>query len=390
MKSNWEKVKLSTALKQIKNTFDIQKGVIYKQITVSKNGNIILREEKSGDLIGTKKQTKVKAGWFIYSRLGLPDGAFGLIPQNLDGAIVTGDMPVFEIDYNLILSDYLNYMLRNSVVLDFFKSKFKGSAQSRVREPLFLSLEIPLPPLPEQKRIVKKIKEIEERAKKIKIIKGREFNYSETLLEEIFLNLILDGWPRVKLGNPEIARTGSGGTPDKGNPKYYKNGKIIWLKSGELQNNINILDSEEKITEEAIDNSSAKLFPSGSVLIAMYGATVGKVGILSIPASINQAVAAIIPIENKLYNKYLFYFLKSLRKDLLKSGFGGAQPNISQTVVKNILVPVPSLDKQKNLVKHFEDIKEKISKLDNEIKKSFDYANALMPSVLSKAFNGEL
>jgi len=153
MKSDWKKIPLSKVLRQAKKTFLIQDKTVYKQITVSKNGSISLREEKNGGLIGTKKQTIVKSGWFIYSRLGLPDGAFGLIPKDLEGAIVTGDMPVFEIDENQIIPEYLNYILRNSEVFDFFKSKFKGSAQSRVREPLFLSLEIPLPSLPEQKRM---------------------------------------------------------------------------------------------------------------------------------------------------------------------------------------------------------------------------------------------
>jgi len=150
------------------------------------------------------------------------------------------------------------------------------------------------------------------------------------------LRALPDGWRWVKLG--DACRTTSGGTPSRSEPAFYK-GNIPWIKSGELNDNI-IYESEEMISSKALSSSSAKLFPSGTLLIAMYGATVGKLGILNIEATTNQAVCAIFPSE-VVNRNYLFYFLRYCRSQLIAASFGGAQPNISQEIVRNIDIPIP-------------------------------------------------
>lgn len=148
----------------------------------------------------------------------------------------------------------------------------------------------------------------------------------------------------VKLSS--VAQTSSGGTPARGNKNYY-GGNIAWIKSGELPDG-EIYFSEETITEEGLQYSSAKLFPVDTLLIAMYGATVGKLGILTFPAATNQAVCAITP-TNSLDKNYLFYWLLNIRNNLIKASFGGAQPNISQTVIQNLVVPLPLITKQRQI-----------------------------------------
>jgi len=139
-----------------------------------------------------------------------------------------------------------------------------------------------------------------------------------------------------KLG--EIFKTASGGTPSRSVPKYYS-GNIPWVKSGELESNI-IHNTEEKISTEAIENSSAKVFPKGTLLIALYGATIGKLAKLGIDAATNQAVCGIF--ENPEHDlNYLYWFLFHKRRKLIESGIGGAQPNISQTILKNLDIPLP-------------------------------------------------
>ena len=137
-------------------------------------------------------------------------------------------------------------------------------------------------------------------------------------------------WKKEPLG--KICKTTSGGTPSRKNQSYYQNGTIPWVKSGELENNI-ITTSEEFITEEGLLNSSAKVFPAGTLLIALYGATIGKLAFLGIEASTNQAVCGIFQNE-KVSLKYLYYYLLFQRPSLIKQGVGGAQPNISQAILK--------------------------------------------------------
>ncbi len=155
---SWQKIKLKELLIQQKNFFEIKEQEEYMQITVSNRGEIKLRGTKKGLQIGTKKQITAREGWFIYSRLGLHNGAFGIIPKGLDGAIVTGDMPLFKIDSQRILPNFLLYSLK----LPYFKEKFndltRGLAQSRIREKFFLDLEVALPKIEVQRLIVEKIK----------------------------------------------------------------------------------------------------------------------------------------------------------------------------------------------------------------------------------------
>ena len=152
-------------------------------------------------------------------------------------------------------------------------------------------------------------------------------------------------WPLKPLG--EICSTTSGGTPSRSHPEYF-DGAIPWIKSGDLTDG-DVIACDENITEEAIRSSSAKLFPQRTVLIAMYGATVGKLGMLGMEAATNQAVCGITP-PDELDRWFLFFFLLSQRQNLIRQSAGGAQPNISQKIVRELLVPVPSLSEQRRIV----------------------------------------
>ncbi|WGE90747.1 restriction endonuclease subunit S [Actinobacillus genomosp. 1] len=161
---------------------------------------------------------------------------------------------------------------------------------------------------------------------------------------------IPENWCWVRLG--EIGNWGAGATPNRHKPKYYENGTIPWLKTGDLNDGI-ITEIPEYITELAIEKTSVKLNPVGSVLIAMYGATIGKLGILNIEATTNQACCACIPYTG-IYNKYLFYYLMSQKTELQKRSEGSGQPNISKEKIVNYLFPLPPLNEQKCIVEKIE------------------------------------
>ena len=149
----------------------------------------------------------------------------------------------------------------------------------------------------------------------------------------------------------EVGTWQSGGTPSRSNKTYY-GGNIPWLKTGDLNDGL-ISDIPESITEEAVANSSAKINPAGSVLIAMYGATIGKLGILTFPATTNQACCACIEF-NAITQLYLFYFLLSQRNVFIAKGGGGAQPNISKEIIVNTFIPLPPLSEQQRIVMEIE------------------------------------
>ena len=156
---------------------------------------------------------------------------------------------------------------------------------------------------------------------------------------------IPENWVWTTLGNIGIWQ--SGGTPSRSNKSYY-GGNIPWLKTGDLNDGL-ITNIPEGITEEAVTNSSAKINPTGSVLMAMYGATIGKLGILTFPATTNQACCACIEYY-AITQYYLFYFLLSHRDIFIAKGGGGAQPNISKEIIVNTAIPLPPLPEQERII----------------------------------------
>ena len=195
-----------------------------------------------------------------------------------------------------------------------------------------------------------------------------------------------EGWKWCRLG--EVADWGSGGTPSRRNPKYYQ-GSIPWIKTGEL-NETYIFDSEEKVSEDAIKHSSAKIFPKETVVMAMYGATIGKTAIFGIDASTNQACACAI-CHKELDNHFLFNFLKSKKDYFLYNAKGGAQPNISQEIIKNTLIPLPpTLAEQQRIVNRIESMFAKLDEAKEKAQNVVDGFETRKAAILHKAFTGEL
>ncbi len=158
-----------------------------------------------------------------------------------------------------------------------------------------------------------------------------------------------ESWVWQKLG--DIGVWQSGATPSRLNKDYY-GGDIPWLKTGDLNDGY-IYEIPETITQKALKETSVKLNPAGSVLIAMYGATIGKIGILTYPATTNQACCACVDYQG-IEQMYLFYFLLSHREEFIMLGGGGAQPNISKEKIADTFIPIPPLIEQQRLVKAIE------------------------------------
>ena len=164
----------------------------------------------------------------------------------------------------------------------------------------------------------------------------------------------------------ELTSVVTGGTPKTSHPEYWENGEIPWLQSGCCQN-CDVYSSEKYITKEGYDNSSTRLMPADTVMIALTGATAGKIGYLRFEACGNQSITGIFPC-NSLNQRYLFYFLISQRERILSDCIGGAQPHISQGYVKDIKIPIPTMEEQQSIVKRLETTRQLIDQRQNEIK----------------------
>lgn len=298
----------------------------------------------------------------------------------------------------ILINKFLVYFLNYSNLEKYIT----GATVKKLNQQKLKQIEIPLPPLKEQERIVGILDEsfakIDE---SIKILEQDLLNLDELMqsaLQKAFNPLkdnvkenykLPQSWEWKNLG--EIANTSSGGTPSRNKKEYWENGNIKWLKSGEL--NDGYIDFiEENITEEAIKNSSAKIFQKGTLLIAMYGATAGKLGILNLDSTTNQAICAFLHKDKniKFLEKFLFYFLFFLRDKIIKDSFGGAQPNINQTYIKNLQIPLPPIKEQEQIASHLDELSSHVKNLKQNYQAQIKNLQELKNSLLDKAFKGNL
>ncbi|MDC8027929.1 restriction endonuclease subunit S [Elizabethkingia anophelis] len=193
------------------------------------------------------------------------------------------------------------------------------------------------------------------------------------------------GWLWTTIG--DIAILSSGGTPDRGNRSYFK-GDIPWVKSGELNYNT-ITETEETISQEALESSSAKIVPSGTLLIALYGSTVGKLAFLGIDAATNQAVAA-LKTTKSFESKYLYYYLLHNRERLLQKRVGGAQPNISQKILQIFPIPLAALYEQEIIVHQIESLFSKLDEAEKGLRTANNSLKIYRQALLKNAFEGML
>jgi len=237
---------------------------------------------------------------------------------------------------HIIKSDYVH----NRLICYYFANLdmhpfITGAVQPKLSQDSLCRIPIYLPKsIGEREKMVSILSSLDDKIDLLNRENATLEAMAETLFRQWFIEEAKEEWEDVPLG--DVIKTTSGGTPSRKHTEYYNNGTINWVKSKELQGTF-ISSTEELITENAISNSSAKMLPMKSVLIAMYGATVGEYGILSKPMTCNQAVCALIPNDNYPYT-YLFVWAALMKEDFINLASGAAQQNISQDLIKQQMV----------------------------------------------------
>ena len=194
------------------------------------------------------------------------------------------------------------------------------------------------------------------------------------------------GWAWARLG--EVGSWKAGATPSRKVADYYVGGVIPWLKTGDLNDGV-VTYIPESITEKAIAETSVRLNPVGTVLIAMYGATIGRIGLLGIAATTNQACCACI-VERQIYNRYLFFYLMAQREHFRSLGGGGAQPNISKDIITSYPFPVPPLAEQRRIVAKIDELFAIVDSMGNTADGLSFAAKRLDKKILDLAIRGKL
>jgi len=394
-------VKLRDILSPLKQPVSKEEMIKNKWRIISKinfGGELFLRDaEQIRSYKG--KLFLVPENSIIYSKINIRHGCLYYNKIGCKPFGVSSEYPVFTFDNKKINGEYLKLLLRSTPFKQLLNTKTSGISKARVKVDEFLGISVPLVSIEKQNRIVEQYCSILKRSKQLtKKYNVLEKNIDKLLTIELgvyekpkkenkggllftkFSNLSQWGADKQTINNIvykknypikkilNICDVGSGGTPSRKVKSYYQ-GNIPWIKTGEVVNDI-IYDTEEKITSQAIENSSAKLYPKGSLIIAMYGQgkTRGRTAKLGINASTNQACAVLHNINNSIIETdYLWIFLMNEYDRLRQLASGNNQPNLNAQMIKNYNIVIPPLDKQQEIIKKVTKMRLEIKLLENQV-----------------------
>ena len=372
----------------------IEDEKLYKRVTVKINANgVVLRDEEYGKNIGTKRQFIAKEGQMIVSKIDARNGAFGLIPSELDGAIVTNDFPLFDINHHLVNKNYLILLAKTNLFIDFAKSCSSGTTnRQRMDMDKFLTLEIPLPSISEQKAIIKnhygKIEqavawelEADTIEEKIKTYLFESLGIEELdKRKKIGLNIIeskrMERWDipflmgKTSLKSKYsihgmgdyIVEIATGTTPPTSRKEYFR-GDINFYTPSDINNKI-LLNADRKVSHLAVEDKKVRVFKKNTLLFVGIGSTVGKVGIIGNEfATSNQQITGFNVDENILLTEYVYYYFTYFKNVTTKEQTKATLPIVNQEKIMNILIPIPPKETQQAIINQIDTYKNEIKVL---------------------------
>lgn len=378
----------------------IEDEKLYKRVTVKINANgVVLRDEEYGKNIGTKRQFIAKEGQMIVSKIDARNGAFGLIPSELDGAIVTNDFPLFHINHHLVNKNYLILLAKTNLFVDFAKSCSSGTTnRQRMDMDKFLTLEIPLPSISEQEVIVKNYYDKIEQAvtweqeadtieEKIKTYLFESLGIEELdKRKKIGLNIIeskrMERWDISSLMGKTslkskysihgmgdyIVEIATGTTPPTSRKEYFR-GDINFYTPSDINNKI-LLNADRKVSHLAVEDKKVRVFKKNTLLFVGIGSTVGKVGIIGNEfATSNQQITGFNVDENILLTEYVYYYFTYFKNVTTKEQTKATLPIVNQEKIMNILIPIPPKEIQQAIITQIDTYKNEIKVLREKAKK---------------------
>ncbi|ELY0805462.1 restriction endonuclease subunit S [Campylobacter upsaliensis] len=381
-------------------------------LSLVKDVGVIPYEEKGN--VGNKAKDDLqgykiaRVNDLVLNKMNAVIGSLGV--SKYDGLVSPIYLVLYIENPNYLIA-YYSYLFQTKSIQKFLRKFAYGIME--IRESIdyleFKKMFLPTPPLQKQKEIAEfldskceKIQNYIDKKQKLitllqekkqalineAVTKGLNPNIESKNSGIEYLGLIPHHW--------EVARSGliyknisSGTTPQSDNDEYYKNGNIFWINSGDLNDSV-LTNSKNKITQKAMMAYSAlKISPKGSLIIAMYGATIGKVSILGIDACTNQACCVLC--ESKYLNtRFVFYYFIAKRQDLISMAYGGGQPNISQDIIKNFKIPLPPLQEQKEIAEFLDKKCEKINSVIEKTKRQIELIKEYKNTLINEAVCGRI
>lgn len=367
-------------------------GNVTKEGLIFEENQFIMKEKdealrkgklKRGDIVYTTRGTVGNAGYYNSS-----------VPY--ENVRINSGMVILRSNGEIVDARFLYQILKSEYYRPYFKQYCTGSAQPQLPIKNFSQIYLNVPDIKTQHRIADILSVyddlIENNQKQIKLLEeAAQRFYKEWFVDLRFpghentkiVDGVPEGWQYEKLG--DLVKTTSGGTPSRRKSEYYVNGNIRWIKTKELNDRF-IFETEEHITEDAVKNSSAKVLPEGALIVAMYGATIGKIGITAAEMACNQACCAFISFDDMISKEYLYCWLMDNREYLVSQGKGAAQSNLSQEMIRNFSLLCPD----KKVIKNFTEIVTTMLENKRVLENKILMLSKARDDLLPKLMNGEV
>lgn len=327
----WEQRKFKEGIQKYQNTIYLEDDVAYNQVSIRNNGTVEYRDTKLGINIGRKRQylidTNSHPTTLTFTRQTIYEGGIGFVPKSLNGCIVTENMPLLDVDTDVFDPEFMKQLFKtfSYYILVIEKNKPTGSAQKAMHENTWLECSLLYPNIQEQREIGKFF---------IHLDNLITLHQRKILLYKYFLTI---DWEQRKLG--DVANIVGGGTPNTNKVDYW-DGDIDWYTPAEIGDVIYIDSSKRKITENGLNNSSAKILPVGSVLFTSR-AGIGKMAILRKKACTNQGFQSIIPHSNELDSYFIFSRSEELKRygEVVGAGSTFVEVSGKQMSLMDLMIP---------------------------------------------------
>ncbi|MEG4807476.1 restriction endonuclease subunit S [Microcoleus sp. F8-D3] len=393
MNRDWSLTSLGKVIKYRKEFIEIDDTQKYKRCRVQCHAKgVVLRDIVQGSEIKTKKQQPCRTGEFLIAEIDAKMGGFGIVPESLDGAIVSSHYFLFEINEQLLDRSFFNFFIRTPFF--FEQVAAQGSTNyAAIRPQEVLTYQIPLPPLDEQRRIVARIEELAAKVEEARGLRRQSAEEAEVLINSAIIlifekQILKQGWNLQPLREGAEISRGKFAYRPRNEPRFY-GGNIPFIQIGDIsKSNRYIQEYSQTLNQDGLKIS--RMFPKGTVVLAITGATIGVTGILGFDSCFPDSIVGITPHPNITISEFIYWSIEYVKKIALSEATQTTQPNINLKNIEKLKIPVPPLPEQHRIVAYLDDLQTKVDALKRLQTETAAELDALVPSILDKAFKGEL
>jgi len=388
-------VPLGEVLTQYKEYIDAPEFKMYPKLSVKLYGKgVALDTPADGATLKMRRHQIAKSGQVILSEIWGKKGAIGFVPPEGDGALCTSHFFLFDVHKDKVLPGYLAAIFKGNYLESQLGAQARGTTgYAAVRPKHLLAAKIPLPPLEEQRRIVARIEELAAKVEAARALRQQASEEMDALVGTVLTALFKsqsgkEGWePKPLREAAEIARGKFAHRPR--NDPYFYGGDIPFIQIGDISSsNLYIRQHSQTLNQEGLKIS--RMFPRGTVVIAITGATIGATGILDFDSCFPDSIVGITARHGVAISGFVYWALECVKRQALAEATQTTQPNINLKNLNKLYIPIPHLAEQRRIVAYLDDLQAKIEAVKQHQAATAAALDALLPSILDRAFKGEL